>query len=68
MVGSLMDRAGKGIERRRKPAHVVTLVTESLQEVVHRWNHLHTAGQQRIVTGTTEITDGDALLTVWLSA
>ena len=68
VVAGLTDGAGKGVERRWQSAHVVALVAKPPQQVVHRRYHLHAAGQQRVVAGTSEVADGYALLAIGLRA
>ena len=60
--------SGKSLERRRQPVHVVAFGTQSFQEVIHRWYHLHAAGQQGILSRALEVADGDAFLLVPLGA
>ena len=66
MVGRLMDVVGKGIDRRGESVQTVALLTKSEQEVIHRRDDLHAAGQQGVLPRTAEIAYGDVFITVGL--
>ena len=58
----------KSLKRPRQTADVVAFLLQSFQEIVHRGNHLHTTGQQRIVARTFEVADGNTLLAILFPA
>ena len=63
-----LDLTGESIERGRQSADVVAIGLQPAQEVVHRRDDLHAAGQQRILARPFEVCDGYSLLAVGLRA